>query len=62
MTINKMKIQSVIAPVHKSLLKMELKEERFLRNTNKGHNEIYIVDAHNSPNIMWEIGRVRGGR
>ena len=59
MTINKMKIQSVIAPVHKSLLKMELKEERFLRNTNKGHNEIYIVDAHNSPNIMWEIGRLR---
>ena len=54
-----MKIQSVIAPVHKSLLKMELKEERFLRNTNKGHNEIYIVDAHNSPNIMWEIGRLR---
>ena len=54
-----MKIQSIIAPVHKSLLKMELKEERFLRNTNRGHNEIYIVDAHNSPNIMWEIGRLR---
>ena len=54
-----MRVQSIIAPVHKSLLKMELTEARFLRNTNKGHNEIYIVDADNSPNIMWEIGRLR---
>lgn len=54
-----MKVESIIAPVHKSLLKMELTEARFLRNTNKGHNEIYIVDAFNSPNIMWEIGRLR---
>lgn len=54
-----MKVDSIIAPVHKSLLKMELTEARFLRNTNKGHNEIYIVDADNSPNVMWEIGRLR---
>ena len=54
-----MKIESIIAPVHKSLLKMELTEERFLRPTNKGRNEIYIVDSANSPNIMWEIGRLR---
>ena len=54
-----MKVDSSIAPVHKSLLKMELTEARFLRSTNKGHNEIYIVDAHNSPNVMWEIGRLR---
>ena len=38
---------------------MELTEERFLRSTNKGRNEIYIVDSVNSPNIMWEIGRLR---
>lgn len=38
---------------------MELTEERFLRPTNKGRNEIYIVDSVNSPNIMWEIGRLR---
>lgn len=54
-----MKIESIIAPVHKSLLKMELTEERFLRPTNKGRNEIYIIDSANSPNIMWEIGRLR---
>lgn len=57
--MNKMKVESIIAPVHKSLLKMELTEARFLRNTNKGQNEIYIVDAENSPNVMWEIGRLR---
>ena len=54
-----MKVESIIAPVHKSLIKMELTEDRFLRNTNRGHNEIYIVDAHNAPNTMWEIGRLR---
>lgn len=57
--MNRMKVESIIAPVHKSLIKMELTEDRFLRNTNRGHNEIYIVDAHNAPNTMWEIGRLR---
>ena len=27
--------------------------------TNKSHNEIYIVDAHNAPNVLLEIGRLR---
>lgn len=55
----KLAVRDIIAPVDKSLLKMELTEARFLRNTNKGHNEIYIVDAFNAPNLMWEIGRLR---
>ena len=37
----------------------ELTEERFVRKTNFGHNEIYIVNAHNAPNTMREIGRLR---
>ncbi len=56
---DRLAVRSIIAPVDKSLLKMELTEARFLRNTNKGHNEIYIVDAFNAPNVMWEIGRLR---
>ena len=40
-------------------LKAELTDERFVRHTNKGNNEIYIVNAHNSPNVMQEIGRLR---
>ena len=31
----------------------------FVRTTNKGSNEIYIVNQHNSPNTMQEIGRLR---
>jgi hypothetical protein len=27
--------------------------------TNKSNNEIYIIDAHNAPNMMREIGRLR---
>ena len=27
--------------------------------TNKSHNEIYIVTANDSPNVLKEIGRLR---
>ena len=49
----------IIQPVAKELLKSELTPERQLRMTNKSHNEIYIVDAHNAPNVLREIGRLR---
>lgn len=49
----------IINPVEQHLIESELTAERFLRHTNKGSNEIYIIDAHNSPNIMREIGRLR---
>lgn len=45
--------------VPSSLIKAELTEERFLRDTNKGGNKIYIIDAFNAPNVMREIGRLR---
>lgn len=51
--------QEIIDEVPLSLIEAELTEERFLRDTNKGGNKIYIVDAFNSPNIMREIGRLR---
>lgn len=51
--------QEIIKPVDKELLKKELTPERQLRMTNKSHNEIYIVDAHNAPNVLQEIGRLR---
>ena len=41
------------------VIKSELTPERFVRRTNKGNNEIYIVNHHNSPNVMQEIGRLR---
>ena len=51
--------QTIIQPIDKAVLKSELTSERQLRMTNKSHNEIYIVDAHQAPNTMLEIGRLR---
>ena len=51
--------EEIIQPVDKQLLKQELTPERKLRMTNKSNNEIYIIDAHNAPNMMREIGRLR---
>lgn len=49
----------IIAPIDRNLIRAELSPEKFLRKTNKGDNEIYIVDSENSPNTMREIGRLR---
>lgn len=51
--------QEIIDAIPLELIEAELTEERFLRDTNKGGNKIYIVDAFDSPNIMKEIGRLR---
>ena len=52
-------MEDVIAPIDKEILKSELTQERRLRFTNKSHNEIYVVTAHNAPNVMKEVGRLR---
>ena len=51
--------QKIIEPVATELLEAELTPERFLRTTNKAGNEVYVVTAHNAPNVMREIGRLR---
>lgn len=51
--------EKIIPPVDATLIETELTAERFLRTTNKAGNEIYVVDAHNAPNTMQEIGRLR---
>ncbi|MBP5620128.1 MAG: GNAT family N-acetyltransferase [Bacteroidaceae bacterium] len=51
--------QPIIAPIPAEVIKRELTPERQLRMTNKSNNEIYIVTAHNAPNVLLEIGRLR---
>ena len=51
--------EKIIEPISKDVLKSELTKERQLRMTNKSGNEIYIIDAHNAPNTLKEIGRLR---
>ena len=52
-------MEPIIPPVDKALLEEELAEAHFVRNTNNGHNKIFIFTAHSSPNLMQEVGRLR---
>lgn len=52
-------MEKIIAPISRDLLKAELTADKMLRHTNRGGNELYIIDAHDSPNVMQEIGRLR---
>jgi len=52
-------METIINPIDKGLLKKELNKDTFLRDTNNGNNEIYIVSQSNSPNVLREIGRLR---
>jgi hypothetical protein len=52
-------MEPVIQPIPKQILKAELTSEKFVRYTNNGSNKLYVVTAHDSPNVMQEIGRLR---
>lgn len=52
-------MEPIIAPISVDLIKAELTPGKKLRNTNKSHNEIYVITHHDSPNVMKEIGRLR---
>jgi len=52
-------MEQIIDPIPIELIEQELTPDRLLRHTNKAGNDIYVVDAHNSPNLMREIGRLR---
>lgn len=54
-----MNIQRIIDPVPAEAILAELTQEKFFRKTNNAGNEIYILSAHDSPNTMREIGRLR---
>ena len=52
-------LQEIIQAVDKKLIERELTKNKFIRFTNNGNNEIYIVSSLDSPNIIQEIGRLR---
>jgi hypothetical protein len=52
-------MDQIIQPISKELLKQELTPDKLLRPTNRSHNEIYVLTAHNAPNVLLEIGRLR---
>jgi len=52
-------MKELIPAIDRNILKKELGNNRFIKNTRKGGNEIYIINGNNSPNTMKEIGRLR---
>ena len=52
-------MEKIIDPVDVRLLKAELTPDKKLCNTNKADNEIYVIDAFDSPNVLREVGRLR---
>jgi len=52
-------MKQIIKAVDKELIKAELDQKHFLRDTNRGGNRIYIVDNQSAPNVIREIGRLR---
>lgn len=54
-----MKVETIIDPIDRNLIKTELTPDKLARTTRKGDNEIYIVNHHNAPNTLKEIGRLR---
>lgn len=52
-------MEKIIDPVSKDLIKSELTVQKRIRHTNKADNEIYVFTAHDSPNLMREVGRLR---
>ena len=52
-------MEEIIEKIDRTLIKEELKSATFIRHTRKCNNEIYVIEAAKSPNIMNEIGRLR---
>lgn len=54
-----MSTQAVILPIDRNLIIRELTPEKFIGKTRRGNNQLYEIDAFDSPSVMKEIGRLR---
>lgn len=52
-------MKTIIPKVDRALIDQELTSDKFLSDTNNGGNQIYVFTAHDSPNMMREVGRLR---
>jgi hypothetical protein len=53
------RMQPIIDKIDRDIIKAELTPERFIRNTNNSHREIYIFEGNTAPALMKEVGRLR---
>lgn len=54
-----MHIEPIIEAIPREAILKELTRERFMRKTNFGNNELYVIHASEAPAVMQEIGRLR---
>ena len=52
-------METIIAPIDRSLLKEDLQKARLLRHTRKSENLLYVFTASQCPHLMQEVGRLR---
>lgn len=52
-------MKTLIPAIDRHLLQTELTTNTFVRNVRGGENKIFIVNIHNAPNTLREIGRLR---
>jgi hypothetical protein len=52
-------MQNIIRKVSRDVLDKELTKDIFFTETNNGGNELYIFSAHERPNLMREVARLR---
>ena len=52
-------MESIIPRIDRTLIEKELSNDLFVRHTNFGDNDIYIVNSQNAPYTLQEIGRLR---
>ena len=53
------KMEQIIPPIDREVIESELTSDKLIRKTNAGNNLIYILNHHNAPNVVREIGRLR---
>jgi len=52
-------MQNIIPKVSRAILDKEMTRDIFFTDTNNGGNELYIFSAHERPNLMREVARLR---
>lgn len=52
-------MEEIVHKIDREAIKAELTADKLFRKTNKSGNEIYLFTAHNAPNLMQEVGRLR---
>lgn len=53
------KQQNILGPIHSHQLEAELKNARFVKDTEHGGNQIYTFSGRDCPNLMLQVGILR---